>query len=256
MYNYKIILEYEGTRYNGWQKQDNTTNTIQGVIEGVLFNITGKQIEVIGSGRTDAGTHARGQVANFKLTALWDTYELMAVLNKHLPSDIRITACTLAEARFHSRLNAVGKVYAYRVALGKADVFERRTVLQVEDNVNVEEMKRAAKLLMGEHDFRGFSSDKRKKKSTVRQIYSIAFNINNNVLEIYYCGNGFLYNMVRILTGTLLEIGMGKKNTDIIPAVFESKSRAMAGVTLPSRGLMLEKVFYTQEEINEYIARG
>lgn len=256
MYNYKIVLEYEGTRYNGWQRQDNTPNTIQGVIENVLFNMTGKYIEVIGSGRTDAGTHAKGQVANFKLNTLWDTYELVKELNNRLPSDIGVVDCSLTDLRFHSRLNAVGKVYTYRLALGRANVFDRRTVFSVEDNIDISKIKAAAQLLVGKYDFRGFSSDKRKKKSTERQIYLIDVNLKNNVLEITYCGNGFLYNMVRILTGTLLEIGTGKKNIDIIPAVFESKNRAMAGITMPPRGLMLEKVFYTQEELNEYIARG
>lgn len=253
MYNYKIILQYEGTRYNGWQKQDNTGNTIQGVLESVLFNITGKIIEVTGSGRTDAGTHAFGQVANFKLTALWDTYELKNKLNELLPADIAVVACTIAEDRFHSRLNAVGKVYTYRLALGKADVFSRRIVFQIDEKINIDEMKKAASMLVGEYDFRGFSSDKRKKKSTVRKIYDIDLVLKDNILEISYCGNGFLYNMVRILTGTLLEIGQGKRSINTISTVLQTKNRSLAGITMPSRGLTLERVFYKQEEIDEYI---
>lgn len=174
LHNYKLVLQYEGIRYNGWQKQKNQENTIQEVVENAVFDGTGERAEVIGSGRTDAGTHAMGQVANVKLGQDLEPERLMDNINKHLPSDIKILECEKVDNRFHARLNAKAKTYMYTLCVGKKpDVFNRRTVLHYCADLDVNAMKKAAEYLKGEHDFMSFCSNKRTKKSTVRKIYDI-----------------------------------------------------------------------------------
>lgn len=245
MQNYKMLLQYEGTHYNGWQKQGNTENTIQGIIEDLLGKMTGERVEVNGSGRTDAGVHGAEQCASFKLENPLPCEKIKAELNRELARDIRILSVEKAEPRFHARLNARSKIYSYRISTGeKADVFARRTMFHYPCKVSLEEMKRAAEYLTGEHDFKAFCSNRRIKKSTVRKIYSIEITLENEVLTMTFKGNGFLYNMVRILSGTLLEVGCGKKKAEDMPLILESLDRKNAGVTLPSGGLTLEKVYY------------
>ncbi len=245
MFNYKIILEYDGTRYNGWQKNANAENTIQGLLEDTISKITKENIVVNGSGRTDAGVHALGQAANFKTEKKFDTKFLMDNINNMLPSDIKILSCEEADERFHSRLNAKSKTYKYTVDIGKKpDVFTRRTIQHYPYILDFREMERAAKHLKGEHDFRSFTSNKRTKKSTVREIYSIDILIKGTEISIVYKGNGFLHNMVRILTGTLLEVGRGNIKSKDINKIIEAKDRSKAGATMPPRGLCLMEVKY------------
>lgn len=245
--NYKIVLEYEGTRYNGWQRQVATPNTIQGVIEKAIKNVTGEKVEINGSGRTDAGTHALGQVANFKLSKEYEN--IMDELNDELPSDIRILSCERVDDRFHARLNAVGKTYCYKIDTGKkVNVFTRRTVNHFNYELDVEAMKKAATVLEGTHDFKSFCSNKRTKKTTVRTIYSINIDVKGTEIVFTYRGDGFLYNMVRILTGTLIEVGLGKFKADDINEIIEAKDRSRAGITMPPRGLTLVSVDYKEEQ--------
>lgn len=245
--NYKIVLEYEGTRYNGWQRQVATPNTIQGVIEKAIKNVTGEKVEINGSGRTDAGTHALGQVANFKLSKEYEN--IMDELNDELPSDIRILSCERVDDRFHARLNAVGKTYCYKIDTGKkVNVFTRRTVNHFNYELDVEAMKKAATVLEGTHDFKSFCSNKRTKKTTVRTIYSINIDVKGTEIVFTYRGDGFLYNMVRILTGTLIEVGLGKFKADDINEIIEVKDRSRAGITMPPRGLTLVSVDYKEEQ--------
>lgn len=245
MNNYKIVLQYEGTRYNGWQKQKNQEDTIQEIVEKAVFDGTGEIAEVNGSGRTDAGTHAMGQCANLKIRQNLEPEKLMDNINKHLPGDIKVLECERAESRFHARLNAKAKTYMYNLSIGKKpDVFTRRTVLHYPAELNVENMIKAAEYLKGEHDFMSFCSNKRTKKSTVRKIYDIEIVQDSDEISFIFKGNGFLYNMVRILTGTLIEVGLGKRNPEDMPAVLEAKDRSKAGATLPPRGLILVNVEY------------
>lgn len=245
MQNYKMILQYEGTRYDGWQKQGNTNNTIQGILEELLSEINGKPTELNGSGRTDAGVHAMGQCASFLLEEDVACSKIKSRLNASLNRDIRILSIEKAEPRFHARLNAKAKTYTYRICTGeKADVFSRHTVYLYPCTVNIEDIKKAATLLIGEHDFKAFCSNRRMKKSTVRTIYSIDIACKNDILEMSFTGSGFLYNMVRILSGTLLEAGIGKIPPDKITDILKSLDRKNAGPTLPSGGLMLEQVYY------------
>lgn len=245
MGNYKIILQYEGTKYQGWQRQDSTENTIQGKLERLLTKMCGEPIEIQGSGRTDAGVHAFGQVANFHSNTQLSCEEILEYMNRYLPEDIGVIWVERVPERFHSRLNAKGKVYCYRVMTGTIPhVFDRRWVYEHPGKLDVEAMKRAAEQLLGTHDFKAFTSAKKGKKSTVRTIEEIDIAENGDEICFTYRGDGFLYHMVRILTGTLLEIGEGKRSAKDIPKVLESKNRENAGFLAPAKGLALMKVFY------------
>lgn len=246
--NIKIILQYDGGRYDGWQKQGNTEKTIQGKLEMVLEKMAGQPVEVHGSGRTDAGVHALGQVANFHIPGTCDTMSAEKVkdyLNHYLPDDIAVLSAEEVNARFHSRLNAVSKTYCYRVEMStKKNVFERRYVYGLGEALDIEKMKLAASYLTGEHDFKGFCSLKRIKKSTVRNLIDIDISVKGSVCAMRFCGDGFLYNMVRILTGTLIEVGLEKRAPQSVNDILLSCDRCKAGFTAPSEGLFLEKVEY------------
>lgn len=244
MKNYKITIQYDGTRYNGWQKQGNTKNTIQQKFEDILEKMCGKKVEIFASGRTDAGVHAQSQTANFKCETHMSPGEIMDYINKYLPEDIVVTSIKNVDERFHSRLNAVSKTYEYAIATTKPDVFIRKYVFVTDKIPNIEKMRKGAELLLGKHDFKGFSSVGRTKKSTVRIINSIAITENDGIIKIRINGNGFLYNMVRIISGTLLEIGTGDLDLQCIEGIFQYKDREIAGKTLPACGLKLLEVFY------------
>ena len=241
MKNYKIVVQYDGSKYNGWQRQGNTKNTIQERFENVMC---GTKIEIFASGRTDAGVHAEAQVANFKCKSSMTTNEIMNYLNMYLPQDIRVTDIKEINERFHSRLNAVSKTYHYNIATQKPDVFVRKYVYWADKLPYMDIMKKAAEEICGTHDFKGFSSIGRTKKSTVRTVNSIEITEEKGVMTIAINGNGFLYNMVRIIAGTLFEIGTGDKDVSVIRKIFETKERQYAGTTLPACGLKLMEVFY------------
>lgn len=273
--NYKVVMAYDGSRYNGWQKQGNTDKTIQGKLEQILFKMTGEEIEVHGSGRTDAGVHARGQVANFHID--WKKLEvqekreleknagnqagqgckrekcggkktpdqIMEYINEYLPEDIAVLSCEVAPERFHSRLSAVRKTYCYQLEMGpKKDVFQRNYYYGLGERLDVSAMKAAAGLLTGTHDFKSFCGNKKMKKSTIRTIESICFCRMGSRIHISFTGNGFLQQMVRILSGTLIEVGTGKRKPEEMAAILEAGDRSIAGFTAPPEGLFLEKVEY------------
>ena len=245
--NYKIILQYEGTRYDGWQRQKHTEQTIQGKLEQVLSRLAGETIEVNGAGRTDAGVHAFGQVANFHLDTELTDGELKKYLNRYLPEDVAVTGIERVPPRFHARLNACWKVYHYQIAFGEAKpVFERKLVYRVEEVLDFEKMEKAAKFLEGTHDFRAFCANKHMKKSTVRTVRRIGIKVHkkDGMASVTFTGDGFLYHMVRILMGTLLEVGMGKRRPEDMEALLESRDREQAGFTAPAQGLFLDYVSY------------
>lgn len=242
--NYRMIIQYDGTRYNGWQRQQSTDNTIQGKIEDVLTRMTGTPVEIHGAGRTDAGVHALGQVANVHLNTAMTPNEIRDYLNTWLPEDIGIIVLEEAAPRFHSRLNASSKTYCYRIATEpELHIFDRKYLYPFTESLNLNAMKKAAEYFIGEHDFQSFCTRKM-KKSSVRTIHSITFTELPGELRITYDGDGFLYNMIRIITGTLLEVGTGKRSAESIPDLLESKVRADAGFTVPARGLTLVEVRY------------
>jgi len=245
LYNFKIILQYEGTKYQGWQRQDSTGNTIQGKLESLLTRMCGEPVVIQASGRTDAGVHALGQTANFHCSTDMECDRIMEYMNRYLPEDIGVISVEKVPERFHSRLNAKGKTYRYRVMTGNIPhVFERRYVYEHPDELSLEPMKKAASLLLGTHDFKAFTSAKKGKKSTVRSISAIEIEQNGDEFIFTYTGDGFLYHMVRILTGTLLEIGEGKRSYREIQKILESGKREDAGVLVPAKGLTLMEVYY------------
>ena len=244
MRNIRLDICYDGTRYRGWQRLANTDNTIQGKLETALSRILGENIEISGSGRTDAGVHAKGQVANFHTHSAMPCSEMLAQLRKYLPEDIGILSVKDCSDRFHARLNAKEKTYCYRIWNSDSPcVFDRRYVYQLPEELDLAAMREAADLLLGEHDFSAFCGNPKMKKSTVRFIRSIEFKRCGEELRIYYTGNGFLQNMVRILTGTLIEVGRGERSAASIPVLFGLK-RSEAGSLAPAQGLCLEEVFY------------
>ena len=243
--NFKLTIQYDGTRYDGWQKQGNTDNTIQGKLESVLSRLAGRPVEVHGAGRTDAGVHAEGQTASVRLPDQFFPREVLEYLNRYLPEDIAVLTVEEADDRFHARLSAAGKVYRYSIRTGGVpDVFRRKYQYTVEGTPDIAAMERAAALLTGTHDFRAFCSNKRYKKSTVRTIHSIHIAVDGPDLTITFHGNGFLYNMVRILTGTLLEVGFGERKAEEMGEILSSLDRTKAGKTAPAQGLALVKVEY------------
>lgn len=246
--NYKIELAYDGGRYDGWQKQGNTAMTIQGKLEAVLSRMAGEEVEVYGSGRTDAGVHALGQVANFHLKEEKNPEELLAFLNHYLPEDIQVLSCQQVPERFHSRLLAVRKTYRYQIEMGpKKDVFLRDYYYGLGQMLDVGAMEKAASYLVGRHDFKSFCGNRKMKKSTVRIIEKIEIcRLDDTRLQLFVTGNGFLQQMVRILTGTLIEVGQGKRSPGEMEAILEAKDRAMAGFTAPAQGLCLMKVEYEE----------
>ena len=244
MRNLRLDLCYDGTRYRGWQRLVGTENTIQGKLETALSRILGETIEISGSGRTDAGVHARGQVANFHCESQMPADEILRALRQYLPEDIGVISCKDCSPRFHARLNALEKTYLYRIHNSESPcVFDRRYVAVMPEPLNLTAMKNAAELLCGEHDFSAFCGNPKFKKSTVRYIRSATVEHCGEDICITFTGNGFIHNQVRIMVGTLIEVGRGERQLDTIPLLFGGK-RADAGFLAPPQGLCLMEVRY------------
>ncbi|MBR1972812.1 MAG: tRNA pseudouridine(38-40) synthase TruA [Oscillospiraceae bacterium] len=244
MRNLRLDICYDGTRYRGWQRLPGKDDTIQGKLEGCLSRILEEPIEISGSGRTDAGVHAKGQVANFHCESTLAAGEILSQLRRYLPEDIGIYSCKDVSPRFHARLNAKEKTYQYRIWNSEVPcVFERRFVTVMPEALDVPAMEQAARYLLGEHDFSAFCGNAKMKKSTVRYIRAITIQRAGQEIRIRFTGNGFLHNMVRILVGTLIEVGRGERSPDAIPELFGGK-RAEAGFLAPAQGLCLEEVMY------------
>jgi tRNA pseudouridine38-40 synthase len=244
MRNVRLDICYDGTRYKGWQRLPGEANTIQAKLETALSRILGEPIEITGSGRTDAGTHAKGQVANFHCHNTMPCEEILQQLRMYLPGDIGIYSCKNVSERFHARLNAKTKTYCYRVWNSESPcVFDRRFVHIDTRPVDLERMQEAAGLLLGEHDFSAFCANKHMKKSTIRYIQSFQVAAVGEEIRFTVTGNGFLHNMVRIMVGTLLEVGRGERSIEEISALF-GKERSLAGEKIPANGLCLMEVTY------------
>ena len=247
--NYKMTIQYDGTRYKGWQSQSRTDATIQGKLNTVLTQFAGEPVEVQGSGRTDAGVHARGQVASFQLREACAPQEIMSYVNRYLPEDIGVIALEEAPPRFHARLSAEKKTYVYRIWNSTLpNVFDRKWMYTIEEPLDIAAMEKGASFVLGSHDFAAFCAVKKKKKSTVRTIYDITARRLGEEVRITVTGNGFLHHMVRILTGTLVEMGLGRRKPEEMQEILQGKSRDQAGVTIPARGLILWQVTYSENE--------
>ena len=249
MKNFKLVVSYDGTRYFGWEHQPDTEMTIQGKLESVLNQMTempeGESVTVIGAGRTDAGVHARAMTCNVLLNTDKTEEEVQAYMNRYLPDDISVNSVKLAADRFHSRFKAIGKTYRYTCWYGASKpVFDRRYLTVLDKKPDVERMREAAEYLIGMHDYRSFCGNSRMKKSSIRVVDVIRIEESGNYIRFYYHGNGFLQNMVRIMTGTLLEVGMGKREPGDLEEIIEARDRKKAGYTAPAQGLCLMKVDY------------
>ena len=245
MRNFRIVLQYEGTKYQGWQKQESTGNTIQGKMENILSRMVNSPTEIHGAGRTDAGVHAKGQVAHFKADTTMTENEILRYINQYLPEDIAVVSVKEAGERFHARLNAVGKIYQYRIMNSEIPhVFDRRYVHEETATLDIQKMQKAAKTLIGTHDFKAFTSTKRGKKSTVRTIESITIDKIGDEIRMTYKGDGFLHHMVRILSGTLIEVGRGERSVESVSEALSSMERENAGFLAPAKGLTLMEVLY------------
>ncbi|QIL45763.1 tRNA pseudouridine(38-40) synthase TruA [Vagococcus coleopterorum] len=245
MRNIKLTIEYDGKKYLGWQRLGDSDKTIQGKIETVLNQMTDETIEIVGSGRTDAGTHAYGQVANFKTESKMTVEKMQLFLNNQLPNDIVIKEIVEVPERFHARYNAKSKQYSYQVWNSEVPTaLHRNHSYHYANNLDLEKINEACEFLIGEHDFIGFSSLKKTKKSTIRTITSAKIATKDEMITFTFTGEGFLYNMVRIIVGTLLEVGDGTKEVSAIEEILNQKDRQKAGHTVPAQGLFLDRVSY------------
>ena len=243
--NFKITLAYDGTRYSGWQKQGNTGNTIQGKLEKVISAMFGTAVEVQGSGRTDAGVHAAAQVANFKIDTKASAAEVCRYLRSYLPQDIGVLSVEEVDAQFHARLSAKRKTYRYRIWNSDVpNVFERKYLYLCPDPLDVAAMEACVPYFLGTHDFRAFCSNPDLKKSSVRTIYEMRLERLGPELRLTVTGSGFLYNMVRLVAGTLLEAGRGHLRPEEILEILERQDRRRAGPMAPACGLCMMEVAY------------
>ena len=254
MRNIRLLIAYDGADFHGWQRQPHTP-TIQEALETRLAKITGGPVTLYGSGRTDAGVHAAGQVANFKTLCPIPCRSLVKALNDALPAAIRVRKAEEAAATFHARYNAASKTYRYRILQAPfCPPFLARYVDHYPYPLNCRRMAKAARLLEGEHDFTSFAGsdpagkDKRKKRedANVRQVFESRIVTGRTLSLVVYeiRGSGFLYHMVRNIAGTLLEVGNGKLRPEDIPAILEARNRGQAGATAPACGLCLVRVEY------------
>ena len=245
MRNIKLVIEYDGKEFNGWQKQPNKLN-IQGTIEKAIEAITKEKVELMASGRTDAGVHALGQVANFKTNSNIPIDKFAIAINSNLKKSIIIKSAEEVDEKFHSRLSCKKKTYRYIINNSKyGTAIYRNLETCIKEKLDIEKMKEAIKYFEGEHDFKAFKASGTSSKSSVRTIYKAeVIEKENDRIYVELTGNGFLYNMVRIIVGTLVEVGMGKIEPQDIKGIIDSKDRKNAGKTLPPQGLYLLRVEY------------
>lgn len=244
MRNIKLVIEYDGKDFNGWQKQPNKLN-IQGEIEKVIYSITGEEVNLIASGRTDAGVHAIGQVANFKTNSNIPIDKIGLAINSRLKKSIVIKDVEEVDERFHSRYLCKQKTYRYIINNSKyGTAIYRNLEYHFPVKLNVNDMKKAIKFFEGEHDFKAFKASGTSSKSSVRTIFNTNLYEKDDRIYIELTGNGFLYNMVRIISGTLLDVGIGKIEPEEIKDIIDKKDRKFAGKTLPPQGLCLVEVNY------------
>lgn len=240
----KLIVAYDGTNYHGFARQI-ALPTIQEELENAIYKLTGQKVEVIGAGRTDAGVHAKGQCCICRLETNIPIKRIATAINSQLPKDIAIQSAEWAPDTFHPRFDAKGKTYRYQINHSRTpDPFNYRYSYDYSYNVSIERMKEAAKHIIGTHDFSCFCAAGSSVKTTVRTIYRIDITEVDHIIQIDICGNGFLYNMVRIIVGTLLKVGRGKIEPSQIPAIIESKKRESAGPTAPPEGLTMLEIYY------------
>lgn len=244
---YAITIEYMGANYSGWQRQDGIP-TVQETLENKLSEFFQEKITIFASGRTDKGVHALGQVAHFDTAKERNERSIRLGINTLLPEDVRVISCKKVADSFHAQYSALRKTYIYKLYISEnISPTRRHTHAQVKPKVDVNQMKEACKLLLGDHDFDGFSSTHKEVKTTNRTIYKAEIAQNGDELTFTIEGSGFLYNMVRVIVGTLVFIGKGKRPLEVINDIFEKKDRTLGGKTFPAEGLYLKDVYYGKE---------
>ena len=244
MKNIKIVIQYEGTNYCGWQRQ-NIGKTIQGEIEKAIFLLTNEKIDLIGCSRTDAGVHALGMVANFKTESTIPPEKFKNAINSKLPEDIAIISSEEVSIEYHSRYYSKGKTYSYTIInRDEKVILGRNYAYQVRGTLDIEEMRKACSYFIGKHDFIAFRTLGSTAKTTVRTISELYMVKQGETITVYISADGFLYNMVRIIIGTLLKVGKGKIKASDIPKIIDEGKRENAGKCAPAKGLRLEKVYY------------
>lgn len=242
--NIKIILEYDGTNYNGYQRQVNCA-TIQGTLEKALSEICSEKIEIIGCSRTDSGVHAKAYVANFFTNSKIPSEKFCFAINQKLPKDIVVLESNEVDSDFHARFSCNGKTYCYTIINRKfPSAIFRNNCFHVSKPLDMEKMIAASKMMIGKKDFNAFKNTGTEVSSTIRTITDISIKKDDDFIKIYVTGDGFLYNMVRIIVGTLVEIGLSIKRSEVIETAFIEKDRTILGKTAPPQGLSLEEVFY------------
>lgn len=242
--NFKLVIGYDGSRYHGWEHKEGR-DTVQGRIAQVLRHLSKDPVHVIGGGRTDAGVHARGMVANVFLYCDRTAEEVKDYVNRYLPEDIVVYELEEVGERFHARYNATGKTYCYTLYNGeRKPLFDRKYVWKIDGPLDLDKMKDAAKILTGTHDFAGFCKNPQKKKSTIRTIDKIDVVRSGDYVTLTFHGDGFLHHMVRIMTGTLVEVGLSKRTPGQVLRALKEKNRELAGVTAPAQGLCLMEMDY------------
>ena len=245
MRNIKLTIEYDGKKFNGWQRQPDKLN-IQGTIEKAIETVTKEPVELNASGRTDAGVHALGQVANFKTNSQIPIEKIPIAINTNLKRSIRIIKAEEVDERFHSRLSCKKKTYRYIINNSQnGTAIYRNLETHIPMKLNIEKMQEAVKYFEGEHDFKAFKASGTSSKNSIRTIYKAeVIQMPNEKIYVELTGNGFLYNMVRIIVGTLVDVGVGKLKPEEITNIINSKKRELAGKTLPPQGLYLVNVEY------------
>ena len=242
--NIRLRISYDGTQYHGWQRQENAL-TVQQLIEEAIFKITGSMPSVCGCSRTDAGVHAASYYCNFYSETKIPCEKLPIALNTALPQDVRVEEACYVDDDFHSRFSAKNKTYRYYIRNSRvAGAFSGRYSHLIPVELDVEKMQQAAKHFVGEHDFTAFMATGGQQKTTVRTVNSLTVEKNDKMICIEINANAYLYNMVRIITGTLVYVGMGKLTAEEIPEIIESKDRTRAGITAPAKGLFLYEINY------------
>jgi tRNA pseudouridine38-40 synthase len=245
MRNLRITVEYDGSRYKGWQKQKEGIPTIQDKIEKVLSKMTGEDIQVVGCGRTDSGVHAENYVANFHTESKHSVDAMLDYLYEYLPEDIVVKDMKDVSERFHARYKVKSKTYVYRINNNRfRNVFNRRYVYHSDVKLDLDKMREAAEVLIGTHDFQSFTSLKPGTKSTIRTLNYINITENDGLVEIEVNGNSFLLNMVRIIVGTLMDAGKGKMKPEDVERILNEKRRSEAGPIAQAKGLFLKSIEY------------
>ncbi len=245
MRNMKMTIEYDGSKYKGWQKQKENDLTIQGKIEAVLSKMSGEVIQVVGCGRTDSGVHAENYIANFHTKCSFSTDAMLDYLYEYLPEDIGVKSIEDVAERFHARYNVKSKTYVYRINTNKfRNVFNRKYIYHLAEKLNISNMRKASEVLVGSHDFQSFVNSRNSDKSTVRTIYYLNINEKDGLVEIEVNGNGFLWNMVRVIAGTLIEVGKGKLKPMDVEKILNEQKRWEAGPLAQAKGLFLRDVQY------------